>query len=76
MNNTIHSTTRSSLSKIEFFRKPEGAKASHAKTTVEWRGTDRSIHGGITSRDCRRDASRSIYSGMTSAYDAFPFLKK
>ena len=76
MNNTIHSTTRSSLSKIEFFRKPEGAKASRAKTTVEWRGTDRSIHSGITSRDCRRDTSRSIYSGMTSAYDAFPFLKK
>ena len=76
MNNTIRSATRSSLSKIEFFHRSEGAKASHAKITVEWRGTDRSIHGGITSRDCRRDASRSIYSGMTSAYDTFPFLKK
>lgn len=50
MNNTIHSPTRSSLSKIEFFHKPEGAKASHAKTTVEWRGTYRLIHGGFTSR--------------------------
>jgi len=76
MNNTIRSTTRSSLSKIEFFHRPEGAKPTASRTTVTWRGSDRDLHGGVTSRECRRDTTRPLYSGMTSAYDAFPFLKK
>lgn len=73
----MRSLTRSSLSKIEFFHAPAGQKQGRQRLTTTFRGTSPFNFHGITSRECKRDTSGSIYAHCTPpSHIDFSFLNK
>ena len=75
MNNNIRSTTRSSLTKIEFFRKADGAKKMVPSKT-ENRGCFQFREGGLYSQSIRVPR-KSVYEHCSEPTNIdFSFLDK